>query len=83
MPGPRLRPEKLGAKLLAVRLKFEYSQADMAAALSDDDASIVRQDIHRYEIGKTDPPLVILLRYSKLARVKMEIFADDSKDLPW
>jgi DNA-binding XRE family transcriptional regulator len=82
MPGRRKRPERLGEKLLAVRQKFGYSQADMADRLSDDEVSIYRQDVHRFEIGKTDPSLIILLRYSRLAGVPMEIFADDNQDMP-
>jgi hypothetical protein len=55
----------------------------MADQVSDDDAWIHRNQVYRYEAGLADPPLVILLRYSKLAKVRMEIFADDEKDLPF
>jgi transcriptional regulator with XRE-family HTH domain len=76
-------PARLGEKLAAVRSKLGCSFAEMADKLSDDADSVSKSHVHQFENGKLDPPLVILLRYSKLARVKMEIFADDSKDLPW
>jgi DNA-binding XRE family transcriptional regulator len=82
MPGTRKRPDRLGEKLRSVREKFGYSFAEMATRLSDEKISILKQDVHRYEKGQTDPSLMILLRYSRLARIKMEIFADDSLDLP-
>lgn len=83
MPGIRRRPGRLGEKLAAVREKFGLSLSEMAGKLSDDEVSVVKQDVHRYERGQTDPSLIILLRYSRLARVKIEVFADDNLDLPW
>ena len=82
MAGTRKRPARLGEKLRTVREKLGYSLSEMAEALSDEEVSIYRQDVHRYEHGQTDPPLVILLRYSKLSKIKMEVFADDDQDLP-
>jgi len=37
--------------------------------------------ISEYEIGKREPDLIILLRYAKLARLPMEVFADDKLEL--
>ena len=82
MGSNRKRPARLGEKLAAVRGKFGYSLAEMANFLSDDELSIHRQDVHKYENNQTDPPLVILLRYSRLARVPMDIVAVDNLDLP-
>jgi DNA-binding XRE family transcriptional regulator len=82
MAATRKKPARLGEKLRAVREKFGFSLSEMAAKVSDDEVSIYRQDVHRYENNQTDPSLIILLRYARLARVKMEIFADDKLDLP-
>jgi predicted transcriptional regulator len=83
MPGARKRPARLGEKLRAVRERFGLSNGEMAARLSDDEAAILKQDVFRYEKGETDPSLIILLRYSRLAEVRMEVFADDKLNLPW
>jgi transcriptional regulator with XRE-family HTH domain len=82
MPGKRQIPDRLGEKLRIVRERLGYSFAEMAAKLSDEDASVPRHYIHRYENNQSDPTYVILLRYSRLSKVKMEIFADDKLDLP-
>jgi len=78
----RKRPARLGQKLATVRERFGYSLAEMAEKLSNDEAHIYKQDVHRYERSERDPSLIILLRYSRLSKVKMEIFADDNLDLP-
>jgi transcriptional regulator with XRE-family HTH domain len=83
MGHSRRIPERLGEKLMAVRLRLGCSFAEMADKLSDERDSVTKSHVFQYENGKMDPPLAILLRYSRLARVRMEIFADDTKDLPW
>ena len=80
--SPRVRPVRLAAKLAIVRAKLGITQPELAEALSDNKVVVSKQDISKYEKGERDPSLVILLRYSRLARVQMEIFADDKLDLP-
>ncbi len=82
MGSARIRPDRLAEKLRSVRESFGYSYAEMAAKLSDDRVSVARQDVHRYEKGEMAPSIIVLYRYARLARVKMEIFADDELDLP-
>ena len=82
MGASRQRPDRLGEKLAAVRDKSGLSLADLATRLSDDNASVSRTDIYKFEIGQRDPSLIILLRYARFSKVKMEIFADDKLDLP-
>lgn len=43
---------------------------------------IDRTYISRYEAGTLEPPLSILLRYSELAGVHLEVLADDDLLLP-
>lgn len=82
MGTARKRPARLGEKLHAVRAKYGFSFAEMAARLSDDEVTILKQDVYRFENSQSDPSLIILLRYSRLARVRMDVFADDKLDLP-
>jgi len=43
---------------------------------------ITREDISKYERGLREPSLLVLLEYSRAARVPIEILVDDSLDLP-
>ncbi len=75
---PRERPEYLGPKLLAIRQHLKLSQSEIAWRLGFG-ASCAR--ISEYEHGNREPNLLILLRYSQLARVYMETLVNDRIDL--
>jgi len=79
--APRERPPRLAQKLLQVREGLGYSQGPFVDALGLTD-EIRRQDISDFETGKREPPLRVLLRYSRLVAIPMEHFADDAIDLP-
>jgi transcriptional regulator with XRE-family HTH domain len=78
----RIKPEFLGAKLLAIRKKLNLSQTAMANSLSCEKIKIKRTDVTRYETGIREPFLIILLRYSRLAGIPMEMLVDDEIDFP-
>ena len=78
----RAKPAKLGDKLFTVREMLGMSLSKMAVALSDEEARVLRTDVYKFEQGEREPSLIILLRYAKLSRVPMEVFADDKLDLP-
>ena len=78
MGNPRRKPEKLPAKLLAIRQKLGVSQSQMATLL---ELETGYPRISEYEIGKREPDLIILLRYTKLARVSIDVLANDSLEL--
>ena len=77
----RIKPERLAQKLLTVRNKLELSQTEMAEKLSCKRITLRRSDVSRYEIGIREPPLLILLRYARLAKITMEILVDDDFEL--
>jgi transcriptional regulator with XRE-family HTH domain len=79
--GARLKPERLAEKLLQIRNAFGLSQSDMLKRLGFDDALWYTQ-ISGYELGRSVPPLPILLQYARLANVLMEVLANDELDLP-
>jgi len=79
--GTRLKPERLAEKLLQIRNAFGLSQSDMLRRLGFDDALWYTQ-ISGYELGRSVPPLPILLEYARIANVLMEVLADDTLDLP-
>jgi transcriptional regulator with XRE-family HTH domain len=77
----RIKPELLAAKLLAIRNKLDLSQTGMADSLSCKKIKIKRTDVTRYETGIREPALHILLRYSRLAGVTVEMLIDDEIEL--
>jgi transcriptional regulator with XRE-family HTH domain len=78
----RKKPERLAEKLLAIRKQLELSQLSLKEKLESNDYPIYKGDISNYELGKSEPPLVILLRYARLAKVVVDVLIDDEMDLP-
>jgi transcriptional regulator with XRE-family HTH domain len=81
MGAARLKQERLAEKLFQVRLAFGLSQQDMHKRL-DVEGIIPYNRISDYELGKRDPPLVVLLKYARAANVSVEALIDDELDLP-
>ena len=77
----RIKPEHLAKKLLAIRNKLELGQTGMADKLSINTIVVKRSDVSRYETGIREPPLPILLRYARLAKITMEMLVDDELEL--
>ncbi|HWS56061.1 MAG TPA: helix-turn-helix transcriptional regulator [Pyrinomonadaceae bacterium] len=77
----RLRQERLGEKLLQIRLALGLSQTEMLHRLGAEDLISYTQ-ISRYESGQREPPLRILLAYARAANVSVEALIDDELDLP-
>lgn len=77
----RVQQERLGEKLLSIRLSLGLSQTEMLHRLGVEDM-IVYNQISRYENGQREPPLVILLAYARAARISTDVLIDDEIDLP-
>lgn len=74
-------PKRLGEKLASIRRSFALSQNEMLRLLSMGE-KYLREEISAYERGVRTPPLHVLLKYSKLARVWVNVLIDDELDLP-
>jgi transcriptional regulator with XRE-family HTH domain len=74
-------PKRLGKKLATIRRSFGMSQNEMLRHLGLDD-KYLREEISAYERGVRIPPLNVILRYSKAARVWVNVLIDDELDLP-
>lgn len=74
----RAKPKFLPAKLLAIRQKLGVSQSQLAKLLNFD-KGVAR--ISEYENGIREPDLIVLLNYAKLARISLDILANDSREL--
>ena len=81
MGSPRPRPKRLAAKPLQIRRDLGISQIQMVKRLGVDD-QIPYNNISKYELDKNEPPLMVLLAYSKLAAVPVETRIDDNLTLP-
>jgi transcriptional regulator with XRE-family HTH domain len=77
----RERPRRLAEKLLEIRVSLGLSQNEMLAALGLKD-KVLRSAVSGYELGTREPTLLVLLKYSQLAGVHLEVLVDDKVDLP-
>ncbi len=78
---PRSRPERLPEKLLQIRTALGLSQSEMHSRLGIE-YLISFKEISKYELGTREPTQIILLQYSRVARIHMEVLADDELELP-
>ena len=81
MGSARWRPERLAEKLLTIRTTLGLSQTEMMKRLGFED-SIKYTKISDYELGKNEPPLVVLLQYARAAGINLEALVDDELNLP-
>jgi transcriptional regulator with XRE-family HTH domain len=67
-------PEKLPAKLKAIRERYDLTLAEPLKSL---DAAT----IEAYENGEADLPVSVLFAYAKLAGIPVENLLDDDRDV--
>jgi transcriptional regulator with XRE-family HTH domain len=79
--GRRIQPRKLPGKLREIRSRLGIGQAEMARRLQDVDESVYPGMISRYEHGKVEPSLLVILEYARLAEVSTDVLIDDKKAL--
>jgi transcriptional regulator with XRE-family HTH domain len=80
---PRPQPDRLAEKLHQLRTRLGYTLEEMAQALSQVKKSPPdKSHSHRFEAGIREPSLLVLLEYSRVARVPLEVLVDDELDLP-
>ncbi len=77
----RMRQERLAEKLLQVRTALGLSQSEMLRRLGFEDVLDYKR-ISEYELGKSEPPLAVLLSYARAAGVCVDVLIDDELDLP-
>ena len=77
----RMRQERLAEKLLQIRTALGLSQTEMHRRLDVED-EIPYTRISDYELDKSEPTLMILLNYARLAAIPTEVLIDDDLYLP-
>ena len=77
----RRKPERLAGKLARIREALGLSQSEMLRRLEVED-QIDYTAISKYELGRNEPSLIILLQYARAAGVSTDVLIDDRRDLP-
>lgn len=78
----RPRPTRLAAKLRQIRTALGFTQQQMFERLGATKTPLYRGHIGEYETGTREPPMLVVLRYARVAGVPMEMLVDDDLDLP-
>jgi transcriptional regulator with XRE-family HTH domain len=75
------RSERLGEKLLRIRLALGLSQDGMLERLGFAE-KYFRSRISAYERGEREPHLPVLLLYARSVGISTDVLIDDEMDLP-
>jgi transcriptional regulator with XRE-family HTH domain len=75
------KSERLGEKLLQIRLALGLSQDGMLERLGLAE-KYFRSRISAYELGDREPHLPILLLYARSVGISTDVLIDDEMDLP-
>ena len=78
----RNQPKKLAGKLREIRSRLGIGQEEMARRLHRVEDSVYPGMVSRFEHGKLEPSLIVLLEYSRLAKTSVESLIDDKLKLP-
>jgi transcriptional regulator with XRE-family HTH domain len=74
-------PKRLPEKLIRVRKSLGLTQQELLKLLDLPD-EILQTSISQYERGKIEPPIFVLLRYSDVVNIWLEVLLRDELDLP-
>ena len=77
----RRKPQRLAEKLVRIRAALGLSQSEMLKRLGVQD-EIDYTAISKYELGRNEPSLIILLQYARVAKISTDVLLDDELDLP-
>jgi transcriptional regulator with XRE-family HTH domain len=77
----REKPIRLAEKLVRIRQALGLSQNQMLRRINAAE-KITREDVSKYERGLREPSLLVLLEYSRVAGVWVDVLIDDKLDLP-
>lgn len=80
-PPKRKRPAHLHSKLLEIRLRLNESQNGMLRRMGLED-EFKREYVSKWERGLLEPPLHVLVAFSEVAQIYLEVLVKDSLELP-
>lgn len=76
----RQKPARLGEKLRSIRLSLGLSQDEMISRLGFE--GMTREYVSGFERDIREPPLPVLLAYSRVGGCYLEVLVDDELELP-
>lgn len=79
--NPRAKPKRLPEKLLQIREALGLSQNEMLSRLGIQE-KLSRTAISGYELGTSEPSLITVLLYARVAGICADVLLDDDLDLP-
>lgn len=77
----REKPMRLNEKLRQIRESLGLSQAEIIRRMGLEDR-LTKSEVSAFERGTHEPNLLVLLAYSDVANVHLEVLVRDSLDLP-
>ena len=77
----REKPARLSEKLRQIREALGLSQLELVRRMGLEDR-LTKSEISAFERGTHEPNLLVLLAYSDIANVFLEVLVRDSLDLP-
>ena len=80
--GKRIKPARLAEKLKAIRKSLGVTTEELIEKLDCPEVPLYRANITHYEKGRREPPLIVLLKYARLANVHVDDLIDDKINLP-
>jgi transcriptional regulator with XRE-family HTH domain len=78
---PRIKPRRLGKKLRQIRESLGVSQNEMLRRAGLE-KKYGRNNLSNYELDKREPPYPILLGYSQVSGIPINVILDDKLTLP-
>ena len=79
--GKRIRPAKLGEKLKTIRENLGLTTEELIIKLDCPAVPLYRASITQYEKNRREPPLILLLKYARLAKITVDILIDDESKI--
>lgn len=77
----RIRPKRLGEKLLLIRTSLGLTLEQMVEQLDYKESKLYPQNISGFEKSEREPNLLILLSYSHLIGISTDCLIDDELEL--
>ena len=83
MGSSRPQPKGLATKLRQIRTSLGLTQQEMVKRLKSQGIHLTLYpgNISRFEQGLREPPLLVLLAYSRSARITIDVLVDDDLEL--
>lgn len=78
----RIRPNRLGEKLKAIRDSLGLTQEELIEHLNYNASALHHQNISGFEKNTREANLLILAAYSDLAGICLDVLVRDELDLP-